>query len=137
MYTKIKIAKLVVILNRMWRISMIQNNNINDCHSSISANTQLSPIYDHSLFNHQTKFNNRIKNTIKIKQNLAKTNLLKILHDLKCPFSAYDTILGWTKSWTYNKLFLKKWAGQNSDFGSDKLKHIHDASKSAYHYYKD
>ena len=30
-----------------------------------------------------------------MKHNLAKIDLLKILHDLKCPISAYDTIVHW------------------------------------------
>ena len=33
---------------------------------------------------------------------LAKT--LKILHDLKCPISAYDTIVGWATRWNSNKV---------------------------------
>ena len=55
----------------------------------------ISPIFESILLNQQSEFNNRIKNTIKMKHNLAEIDLLKILHDLKCPISASDTIVGW------------------------------------------
>ena len=64
------------------------------------------PIYDSSLLNQQTEFNNRIKNTIKLKHNLAEIDLLKILHDLKCPISAYDTIIGWATRWNSNNVIF-------------------------------
>ena len=76
-------------------IFFIQHNDFNDCHSSVLAENQLSPIFESILMNQQTKFSNRIKNTIKMKHNLAEIDLLKILHDLKCPISAYDIIVGW------------------------------------------
>ena len=61
-----------------------------------------SPIYDSRLLNQQTEFNNSIKNTIKMIHNLAKIDLHKILHDLKCPISAHDTIVGWATHWNPN-----------------------------------
>ena len=48
----------------------------------------------HQYLNQQTEFNNWIKNSIKMKHNLAKMDFLKILHDLKSSISAYDTIVG-------------------------------------------
>ena len=41
-----------------------------------------------------------------MKYNLAKIDLLKILHELKCPISAYDTIVGWVTRWNSNKLIF-------------------------------
>ena len=64
------------------------------------------PIYDSSLLNQQTEFNNIIKNTIKMKHNLAEIDLLKILHDLKFPISAYDTIIGWATRWNSNNVIF-------------------------------
>ena len=63
-----------------------------------------SPIYGSSLLNHQTEFINRIKNTIEMKHNLAEIDLLKIIHDLKCPISAYDIIVGWATRWDSNNV---------------------------------
>ena len=79
----------------MGNIDFFQHNDFNVCHSSVQADNQLSPIYESILLHQQTEFNNRIKNIIKMKHNLAEIDLLKILHDLKCPISAYDTIVGW------------------------------------------
>ena len=39
-----------------------------------------------------------------MKDNLAKIDLLKILHDLICPISAYDTIVGWATCWNSNNV---------------------------------
>ena len=69
-------------------------------------NHHSSPIYDSSLLNQQTEFSNAIKNTIKMKHNLAEIDLLKILHDLKCPISAYDTIVGWATRWNSNNVIF-------------------------------
>ena len=38
--------------------------------------------------------------------NLAKIDFLKILHDLNCPISAYDTIMGWATHWDSNKVIF-------------------------------
>ena len=43
-----------------------------------------------------------IKYTFKMQHNLAEIDLYKILHDLKCPNLAYDTIVGWGKHWNSN-----------------------------------
>ena len=83
-----------------------QHNDFNDSHSSVQADNQVSPIFESILLNQQTEFNNRIKNTIKMKHNLAEIDLLKILHDLKCPISAYDTIVGWATRWNSNKVIF-------------------------------
>ena len=56
--------------------------------------------------NQQTEVSNRIKNTIKMKYNLAEIELLKILHDLKCPISAYHTIVGWATHWNSNNVIF-------------------------------
>ena len=77
----------------MENIDFFQNNNFQNCHTFVQVDNQLSPIFESILLNRQTVFNNRIKNTIKMKHNLAEIDLLKILHDLKCPISAYDTIV--------------------------------------------
>ena len=53
---------------------------------------QSPPICDSILLNQLIEFNNRNKKTIKEKHNLAEIEILKILHDLKCPISVYDTI---------------------------------------------
>ena len=59
-----------------------------NCDLELKYHHYSSLIYDSSLLNQQSEFNNRIKNTIKMKHNLAKIDLLKILHNLKCPISA-------------------------------------------------
>ena len=41
-----------------------------------------------------------------MKHNLAEIVLLKILHDLKCPISAYDTIVGWATCWNSNNVIF-------------------------------
>ena len=79
-----KKSKLIVILNRIWGMSIFfQHNDFNHYHSSVQVDNQLSPIFDFIFLNQQSEFNNRIKNTIKMKHNLAEIDLLKILHDLK------------------------------------------------------
>ena len=38
-----------------------------------------------------------------MKHNLAEIDLFKILHDLKFPISAYNTIVFWATSWKIQK----------------------------------
>ena len=90
----------------MENIDFFQNNNFQNCHTCVQVDNQLSPIFESILLNQQTEFNNRIKNTIKMKHNLAEIDLLKILHDLKCPISAYDTIIGWATRWNSNNVIF-------------------------------
>ena len=106
MHTNMKKSKFIVIPNRMWGILIFQHNNFNDCQASVQADNQLSQIFDSSLLNQKTELNNRINNTIKMKHNLAKIDLLKILHDLKYPISAYDTIVGWLTRWNSNNVIF-------------------------------
>ena len=87
-------------------IDFFQHNNFNDCHSSVQADNQLSPIFQLILLNQQTEINNRIKNTIKMKHNLTEVDLLKILHNLNCSISANDTIVGRATRWnSKNEIF--------------------------------
>ena len=60
---------------------------------NIDHNDHTMSIYDSSLLKQQTEFNSHIKDTINIKHNLAEIDLLKILYDLQCPNSAYNTIM--------------------------------------------
>ena len=41
-----------------------------------------------------------------MKHNLGEIDLLKILHDLKCPISAYDAIVGWATHWNSNNVIF-------------------------------
>ena len=41
-----------------------------------------------------------------MKHNLVEIDLLKILHDLKCPISAYVNIVGWATLWNSNKIIF-------------------------------
>ena len=36
----------------------------------------------------------------------AEIDLIKILHDLKCPHSAFDTIFNWTAQWNSNNVIF-------------------------------
>ena len=82
---------------------IVENSNFD---LQLNYHNHSSPIYDTSLLNQQTEFNNRIKNTIKIQHNLAEIDLPKIFHDLKYLISAYDTIVGWVTRWNSNNVIF-------------------------------
>ena len=65
--------------------SIAENSNFD---FDLNYHNHSSPIYDSSLLNQQTEFSNAIKNTIKMKHNLAEIDLLNIL---KCPYWRIDT----------------------------------------------
>jgi len=72
----------------------LHNNDLNNSSKSvIETSIHSTPLIDSNLMIQQTDYNNRIKNTIKTNHNLAEIDLLKILHDLKCPNSAYNNIM--------------------------------------------
>ena len=58
------------------------------------------------LLNQQTEFNNLIEINIKMKHNLTEIDLMKILYDLRCLISAYDTIVGWAAHWNSNNMIF-------------------------------
>ena len=92
---------------------------LHDLNSSFKSdhetNIQSTPLIDSSLMIQQTEYNNRIKNTIKMNHNLAEIDLLKILHDLKCPNSAYNTIMSWASRWNSNNVHFDSSQATNSN----------------------
>ena len=106
MYAQKKFKVNSVSKQNVGNIDFFHNNNCNVCQSSITLDNQVSSIFDFSLLNQQMEFNNSIKNTIKIKYNLAEIDLLKILHDLQRPISVYDSIMGWATCWSSNKVIF-------------------------------
>ena len=99
--------------NMMENIDFFQHNDFNDLHSSVQADNQFSPIFEFIVLKQQIEFNNRIKNTIKLKHNLAEIDLPNILHDLKCPISAYDTIVDWVTRWNSNNVIFDSSSNYN------------------------
>ena len=63
-----------------------------------------------------------------MKHNLAKIDLLKILHDLKCPIAAYDTIVGWATRWNFNKVIFDS----SSGYKFKKRDHLHNDLATRY-----
>ena len=83
----------------------LHNNDFNNSSKShLETSITSTPLIDSSLMIQQTEYNNKIKNTMIMNHNLAEIDLLKILHDLKCSNSAYNTIMSWASRWNSNNV---------------------------------
>ena len=65
----------------------------------------MTPTFDSSLLNQQTKFNNRIKRTIEMKHKLAEINLLRVPQYLNNLNLFYDRIMNWSIYWKFSNIF--------------------------------